>query len=44
MEKAEQQKTDHDYKLHTLEEKLEAVKKDTNDVEERNNTLSAQIH
>lgn len=42
LEKAEQQKTDHEYKLRTLEEKLDAVKKETNDVDEKNNLLSTQ--
>lgn len=44
LEKAEQQKTDHEYKLRTLEEKLEAVKKDTIDVDERINLLSTEMH
>jgi len=42
LEKAEQQKTDHEYKLRMMEEKLEAVKKDTSIIDERNNQLSTQ--
>jgi len=43
LEKAEQQKTDHEYKLKTLVEKQTAVKNDTNDVDERNNLLATEI-
>ena len=43
LEKAEQQKTDHDYKIKTLDEKLDAVKKETNEIDERNNLLSTEI-
>ena len=43
LEKAEQQKTEHEYKLRTLEEKLDTVKKETNDIDERNNLLTTQI-
>ena len=43
LEKAEQQKTDHEYKLKTLDEKLTAVKQDATDVDERNTLLSTQI-
>ena len=43
LEKAEQQKTDHEYKLKTLDEKLTAVKQDATDIDERNTLLSTQI-
>ena len=43
LEKAEQQKTDHEYKLKTLDEKLTAVKQEAGDVDERNTLLSTQI-
>ena len=43
LEKANQQKKDHEQKLKTLEERLEQVKKETNDVDERNTILQTEI-
>ena len=43
LEKAEQQKTDHDYKIRTLEEKQEEVKKQTSEIDDRLNLLAQEI-
>ena len=43
LEKANQQQNDQKYKMNSLEERLEQVKKDTNEVDDRNQHLSSTI-
>ena len=43
LEKANQQKKDHEQNLKTLEERLEQVKKDTAEKEERTGILQTEI-
>lgn len=43
LEKAQQTQKEHDYRIKGLEERLDSVKKETNDVEERCQLLQQQI-
>ena len=43
LEKAQQQQKEHEYRIKGLEERLDVVKKETNEVEERCQLLQQQI-